>query len=104
MGTQKKQWSNDDVSLTISGTQLEKAVNYKYLGLLIDENVASHEQRTKTLNHVQSKLTLFSKIRLIFLTPKAAETVYKSMILPIIEYADYLYDQHIVYASNQLQL
>ena len=51
---------------------------------------------------MQSKLTLFAKIR-VFLTTNAAETVYKTMILPLLDYADFLYDQGILYSNKQLQ-
>ena len=49
--------------LEIAGTQLERVTSYKYLSLLLDVNQDFREQRTKTINHVQSKLTLFAKIR-----------------------------------------
>ena len=103
VGAHKKHRDNENIMFNVSGTQLEKVTEYKYLGLWIDDNLAFHEQRNKIINNVQSKLTLFSKIR-SFLTVKAAETVYKSMLLPIIKYADFLYDQGVLYSSNQLQL
>ena len=103
VGAHKRHRDNENIMFNVSGTQLEKVTEYKYLGLWIDDNLTFHEQRNKIINNVQSKLTLFSKIR-SFLTVKAAETVYKSLFLPIIEYADFLYDQGVLYSSNQLQL
>ena len=86
----------------IAGTQLERGKSYKYLGVLLDENLDFLEQRTKTINYVQSKLTLFANIR-VFLTTNAAETVYKTVILPLLDYTDFLYDQGILYSNKQLQ-
>ena len=36
-------------------------------------------------------------------TINAAEAVYKTMILPLLDYADFLYDQGILYSNKQLQ-
>ena len=102
VGAQKKHRNNVNITFNVSVTQLEKVIEYKYMGLWIDDKLAFQEQRTVNFD-VQSKLTLFTKIR-SFLTAKAAESVYKTMILPIIEYADILYDQGLSYSSNQLQL
>ena len=101
VGSQRQRSISQD-KFEIAGTQLERVTSYKYLGLLLDEHLDFREQRTKTINHVQSKLTLFAKIR-VFLTTTAAETVYKTMILPLLDYADFLYDQGIIYSNKKLQ-
>ena len=54
------------------------------------------------MNHVQMKLNYFANIR-CFLNNEAALLIYKTTILPLIEYADYIIDQHIKYVNNQLQ-
>ena len=54
------------------------------------------------VNHVQQKLSYFTKIR-TFINTSVALTIYKSAILPIIEYADFIYDQSVEYVSKQIQ-
>ena len=58
--------------------------------------------RQKLMNHVQMKLNYFTKFR-CFLNNEAALLIYKTILLPLIEYADYIIDQHIKYVNNQLQ-
>ena len=51
---------------------------------------------------MQQKLSYFTKIR-TFINTSVALTLYKSTILPIIEYADFIYDQSVEYVSKQIQ-
>ena len=48
------------------------------------------------------KICFFKKIRQ-FINEEAALSIYKSTILPIIEYADFVYDYNIKYINNKLQ-
>ena len=48
------------------------------------------------------KLTFFRQIRK-YINVNAAKTIYKSTILPIIEYADFIYDYNIQYVGKMLQ-
>ena len=53
-------------------------------------------------NRVNYKLLFFKKIRK-YININAAVTIYKSTILPIIEYADFVYDFGIKYNNKKLQ-
>ena len=53
----------------------------------------------KRLNY---KITFFKKIRK-YINFEAAMTIYKSTILPIIEYADVVYDYNIAHINQKLQ-
>ena len=75
---------------------------YKYLGVHFDPSLNYSIHRQKLMNHVQMKLNYFAKIR-CFLNNEAALLIYKTTILPLIEYADYYIDQNIKYVNNQLQ-
>ena len=75
---------------------------YKYLGLLIDSNLNFKSLRENLYKRVNYKLTFFKKIR-SYLDVSTAVTIYKSTILPIIEYADFVHDHNIKYVSKKLQ-
>ena len=81
---------------------LEEVLTYKYLGVELDESLSYKHHRRTMVNHVQQKLSYFPKIR-TFINTSVALTIYKSTILPIIEYADFIYDQTVEYVSKQIQ-
>ena len=65
--------------------------SYRYLGVILDSTLL-FEHHLKSLNkNVSHKLYLLTKIRR-FLTPLAAERVYKAMLLPYFDYVDIFYE------------
>ena len=69
------------------GSPLMKVASYKYLGLSLDRQLNYNVHIKKLIASVSAKLKQFQRMR-SFLTVKAAVLVYKSMLLPIIEYGD----------------
>ena len=63
-------------------------------------NFQSHHR--KLTSQVQLKLSQFRKIR-NFVTKKSAILIYKCTILPMIEYADFIQDQGIIYINKDIQ-
>ena len=72
----------------MKGKIIEEVDDYKYLGTTIDNRLNGNVQYNKTLQTLGLKLRTFSRIRR-FLTLTAALTVYKSMVLPLIDYNDH---------------
>ena len=72
----------------MKGKIVEEVDNYKYLGTHIDNRLNGDVQFSKTLQALGLKLRTFSRIRR-FLNGDAALTVYKSMILPLLDYNDH---------------
>ena len=81
---------------------LEQVKEYKYLGLLIDTNLNFNAFRENLHKRVNYKISFFKKIRR-YIDLNTAVTIYKSTILPIIEYADFVYDYGIKYVNKKLQ-
>ena len=67
--------------------EIEEVDTYRYLGIDIDNRLSGDAQYTKTVRTLGLKLRTFSRIRR-FLNTTAALTVYKSTILPLIDYCD----------------
>ena len=86
----------------ISNSELTEVDLYKYLGLHIDNNLNFHGHQKKLISQVQLKLSQLRKIRGL-VNKKAAILIYKCTILPVIEYADFLQDQGIVYINKAIQ-
>ena len=81
---------------------VENVNEYKYLGLLLDSCLNFRSHIDNLINRVNLKIIFFKKIRR-FITSDAASLIYKATILPIVEYADFVFDHHINYISAKLQ-
>ena len=90
------------VSFNIGDKILERVDCYKYLGLYVDNRLTFHDHRTKLIQQLNLKLNYFAKITK-FLTTKTALTIYKATMLPLLDYADMVYEQNIKYVNKQLQ-
>ena len=71
------------------GTPLQIVNSYKYLGVTMDNQLNYNLHVNKLVASVSSKLKLFQRMR-SFLSVPAAILVYKSMLLPVLEYGDIL--------------
>ena len=71
----------------IDSTPLQVVTSYKYLGITLDSQLNYNSHVNKIISSVASKLKQFQRMR-SFLSIKAATLVYKSMLLPILEYGD----------------
>ena len=92
---------NSNFSFMVGNIMLTEVDLYKYLGLHIDVNLNFQAHHKKLTSFVQLKLNHFKKIR-NFINKKAAILIYKCTILPILEYADFLFDQGIIYIVMNL--
>ena len=82
-----KRKSRFEFKFFMKGNLIEEVDKYKYLGVLLDNRLSGDAQYAKTMQTLGWKIKTFGKIRK-FLDTNAALTVYKSTILPIIDYCD----------------
>lgn len=75
------------IKLTLGLSPLEYISEYKYLGLTINTNLNFKKHLTTTLKSVSHKAYKLYKIRNC-LSAKTALQLYKSMILPVVDYGD----------------
>ena len=64
---------------------------YKYLRVDLDENLTMNNMIDSTFNKANRKVYLLKKIR-PYITREIANHIYKTCILPILDYADFLVD------------
>ena len=86
-GSSSKLQNTPDFELKFDQIPLQKVLSYKYLGLNLDNQLKFNIHVNRLVASVSSKLKQFQCMR-GFLDTKAALLVYKSMLLPVLEYGD----------------
>ena len=77
--------------LYINDRVLDKVSSYKYLGITLDAYLTCNRHVENCINVASHKVFLLAKIRK-YITFKAAVRIYKTVILPILDYENILYD------------
>ena len=70
--------------------KIQKVATYKYLGMILDMNLTFNNHLQQILNVISYNCLILSKLRK-YIDVHTATVVYKSMILPIMEYGDIIY-------------
>ena len=86
-----KKSNNIDTIISLNNTVLDRVCSYKYLGFILDDRLSFNKHISELCNLVSHKLYVMSKIRK-YLTQNACITVFKTMILSLIEYGDIIYE------------
>ena len=77
--------------LLMDKVRLERVASYKYLGVQLDMNLNFHKYLQDCIQRTSFKIYMLSKIR-NYVDFNSAITIYKTMILPVLEYGDIAYD------------
>ena len=89
-GPQGKTSACVGANLEIGGSSLTRVKTYKYLGITLDQNLTYESHLACLARTVRHKVYLLRTVR-PHLTVYAALQIYKTMILPIMEYGSALY-------------
>ena len=82
-GTYQKLAKNPTCEIVINGTPVFSATSYEYLGVILDSSLSLQLQLTKIYKKASARLRLLHRIR-SNVSPAVAESIYFSMILPIL--------------------
>ena len=77
--------------ISINGVLLSRVYSYLYLGVDLDYTLSYDKHLDSVSNKTTQKLYIFRKIRR-FISQSTAVTVYKQMILPLLEYCNVLFN------------
>ena len=80
------------VTIIMNNTVLKKVPTFKYLGLTLDPTLTYNSHISSVIRTVLNKMTLLAKLKK-YLTNNVALLIYKSMLLPYLDYADVVFHQ-----------
>ena len=86
-GGAKKLKELPDPEIVVDGTPILTVNSYKYLGVTLDGQLNYSKHIGRLIAGASVKLRQFRRMR-SFLNTRAAVLVYKSMLLPLLEYGD----------------
>ena len=76
--------------ISLNNTVLEKVCSYNYLGFILNDQLNFNKHVKEMTNLIMHKLYLLSRIRK-YLNVAASISIFKTMILSLIEYGDIIY-------------
>ena len=87
--------------LLLNDTKLTEVNNHKHLGLTISNNMSWSSHINEILAKAEKRLSMMRRSKHI-LPRSCLDKLYKSMILPLLDYCDVIYDSCTMYESEQL--
>ena len=73
------------LNVTIKGQVLEHVTNYKYLGIYLDQTLSFNEHIEYVSKKVNKRIGVLKMTR-NYMKPEQCLTLYKSLILPLLDY------------------
>ena len=101
-GTRQKLEKAAHFSLTLHQKTIKRVSTFKYLGVLLDEQLSWKEHTEVVSKKVCKRLGLLSRIRAC-LTIEASKCVYNSIVQPLFDYADTAWGELSIGCSQELQ-
>lgn len=100
--TQRNSKFTSNLTLTLSNTPLTTVIKYKYLGLTLTPSLTFEEHFRKAVGIVSAKLNTLSHLRQYICT-RTLLLIYKTAILPLMEYANIIYSLVPISLRKKLQ-
>ena len=89
-GSRSKVKKAKNVKIYLNGDMLQKVPTFKYLGMVLDPTLNFKHHVSHVIRTVLHKMTLLAKVKK-YLNNDVALQIYKSMILPYLDYADVVF-------------
>ena len=86
-GTDARLANVENFHVTIGHHHLKRVLEYKYLGVVLDENLSWKSHVKYIISKAGKRIGLLGRVR-GDLTTNAANIIYKTFILPVMDYCD----------------
>ena len=87
-GTDARLANVENFQVTIGHHHLKRVLEYKYLGVVLDENLSWKSHVKYIISKAGKRIGLLGRVRQ-HLTTNAANLIYRTFILPVMDYCDY---------------
>ena len=102
-GTNRQLTHKNDLNLKVGNKKIERVSSMKYLGIILDENLSFTEHIKYIFNKSTKKLGILRRAR-EYLDQKTSILLFKSLIVPYLDYCDTVYMCGSSVDLKQLQL
>ena len=103
IGTSNQRQKMSNITVKCGDIELEKVEEYKYLGVMIDHDLNFKSNTDYIASKVLKRLGILGRAS-VFLPESTTLYLYKELILPILDYADFIYDGTYQYNKHVLQI
>ena len=93
---------HNSLNVQISGKDIQSKKTVKYLGVLIDQELKWNAHIDNMCTRISKLVNFLGRLR-VFLNENSLKLIYRSIILPLFDYADILYDSSSLKYTEQLQ-
>ena len=80
-----------DLMIQVGGENIDNVISYHYLGIDLDSSLTYDKMLDSMFNKANRKLYMLKRIR-PYISNYVANLVYKTHVLPMLDYADFLVD------------
>ena len=91
VGTHQRTAEADELVIEISNTRLERVNKFKYLGVLLDNNLSWKEHIEYISNKISSRLGILRRARKVLPKP-TLQMLYNTLVLPLFDYCSPAWD------------
>ncbi len=102
-GTKRKLQTKPDLKLKMGDCSIERVTTMKYLGVMLDDHLTFNDHIDYAHNKASKKLGILRKSR-EYLDQSTSLLLYKSLVLPHLDYCDLVYMCTTLHNLNRLQL
>ena len=89
------------LEITIDNVPLESVAHFKYLGLYLDKNLTWKTHVDYLASKVSKRIALLGRLRK-FLRPDTLSMLYKSLVLPQMDYCDIIWENYSQFISSKV--
>ena len=101
-GTETRLNSVEDFTVYVQGTPISRVLEYKYLGVTLVETLSRNAHVRSILSKAGKRIGMLRRIR-SNITINAANRIYKSFIIPVLEYCDTVWNCCLKLNSDSLE-
>ena len=103
VGSRQRLNGTRNIGVSLNGELIETVVNFKYLGLIMDQHLQFHPHIDYIIDKTMTKLGLLYKTRTLF-DVSTALMLFKSLITPHFDYGCLIYEVAPQYQLQRLQI